>query len=1080
MTGTDIEIAHGASNPVLRLRRTDGHWVAANSGRAPVSEARAWLSTLAPADADVIVAIGMGLGYLLDALEEDGRRPTVVALEPHADIVQACMARRDVSRWIDERRLIFSSAPDFAELTAESTTRPDLFLAPAVLTHAVIQREHPAFVAEALARLDKARAGAAANATARKRFAGPYLVNTLCNRPAIEREADVDALEGLAAGAPAIVVGAGPSLDGALEAFQGADRRALIIATDTAARVLLGAGIAPHLVVAVDPAQVNGRHLRDLPRAQQTFLVTEGSVWPSAVAAFADRTFVFRVGNHDPWPWFAAGGLGVGRLRAWGSVITSAVDLAMRMGCQPIALVGTDCAPIAGQPYARGTTFEALWTARVLQGRSLPDQWAQMAAAWTGAQDVGLDGSMVETAPHLLAFRDWLAEEGRKQPGRLINASGQGLLHGPGIVQATLRDVLEKYSRASGHPEGLRGLIAEAYRGSALRRRAVRTMLPPAPDRAWSAIVDHSEMPAGTLERVMTIGVDAWVDAAAEQEDILVSPPAEAVVLLPSLLGGGAPPPWALAPGWRARVRAGAGADDSDDPDGSDPIAALAVAALDAVLREAMPETEGLFPGATCLASRVSGLSASAREALARLETVAACGLSACIERHPEALAISPYDMPMIGPDPIRGAVSLPQPFKTAALLQGIAALQIAAADLFSGPRAAATSTAADGRLSRLLYRAAAVLATGANRTSVVDATPVDVTIGRGMSDDLTATLPIAVADVTRALGGVTIEPFTSPASLRYAVRFEWSKRDSRARDATAADSNARDGTSGRPQFRWTLTLADRAGRAVAPGLHLEPGRLSPGVLPRCFLARTDGDRAVLSSFFGLETYWIDEAGHAGIAATWPYPLLGELAWGERGSLAWSNRDPWRVMWRDTPEQEPHEMLLPFRPAAACVDGRVVYFAEVTAGLWRWTPERGAEYLIDTPPIRAIRREGDGTLRLDPVALTAQGISSRLRLDHAYTWRAGQSTLDVVPLTDAGVCWSTAEGPHGWIAKAYPTASIIELSDPAGGRSVGLFCPYPFSLAWAGASLVVVSTTGGDVLLFERIVEVLRRSRRGD
>src|SRR5262249_39241897 len=151
-----------------------------------------------------------------------------------------------------------------------------------------------------------------------------YLSNTLLNLPAVARGHDVRALTGAYTKVPAIVAGAGPSLDRLLPDIGWARNRALLIACDTAPRPLLGAGLAPQLVVAVDPGAANARHFLELPDCSHSWLVTEGAVAPAATELFGDRTFWFRVADHHPWPWLNGLGIDIGVLPVWGSVLTAA------------------------------------------------------------------------------------------------------------------------------------------------------------------------------------------------------------------------------------------------------------------------------------------------------------------------------------------------------------------------------------------------------------------------------------------------------------------------------------------------------------------------------------------------------------------------------------------------------------------------------------------------------------------------------------------------------------------------------------------------------------------------------------
>jgi len=72
------------------------------------------------------------------------------------------------------------------------------------------------------------------------------------------------------------------------------------VAVDTAVRPLLAAGIRPHLVVAVDPQEVNARHLCVLPDTEGMWLVAESSIRPETFDQFCGRCFIFRVSDHQP------------------------------------------------------------------------------------------------------------------------------------------------------------------------------------------------------------------------------------------------------------------------------------------------------------------------------------------------------------------------------------------------------------------------------------------------------------------------------------------------------------------------------------------------------------------------------------------------------------------------------------------------------------------------------------------------------------------------------------------------------------------------------------------------------------
>jgi hypothetical protein len=282
----------------------------------------------------------------------------------------------------------------------------------------------------------------AANAEARRAFAGPYLLQTLGNAARLAREGDAGTLFGRFAGTPAIVAAAGPALNRNIHEMAAVRDRALLIACDTAARPLCAVGLEPDIVVALDPTAANAAHLTGL-QTTRTWLAAEASLHSTALSAFDRRTFFFKVSDHQPWPWLRALGLDRSVIEVWGSVLTAGVDLAIRMGCSPIVILGADLAFTGNRPYCRGTTFEAQWAAWVGAGETYERIWDQSVRKWTPATDLDVTGLAARTAPHLIAFRNWIVERaGRDATLRLVNGTGAGILHGGRVELTPVYDVL--------------------------------------------------------------------------------------------------------------------------------------------------------------------------------------------------------------------------------------------------------------------------------------------------------------------------------------------------------------------------------------------------------------------------------------------------------------------------------------------------------------------------------------------------------------------------------------------------------------------------------------------------------------
>lgn len=490
----------------LELRTAAGDWLAMDG---PVA-------TEFPRQ---LFVIGPGLGAVLDTIERAGAPTRVVVLEPDPGVAALMLARRDWTRWIDQGRLRLLTGPDYRG-AANCGPSVDVSAPPTVLASPQLVDHRPAEVAAARAVTTRLISEAAANAAARVRFAGRYLLQSLTNLPTIAREGDIASLSGLFAGRPAVVVGAGPSLDHNLPALATLQDRAVIIGVDTALRPLVAGGVRPHLIVAVDPAPLNARHLVGVDGLDDVWLAAEGSLHPSAFAPFAGRTFVFQVSNHDPWPWLSTLGVGRGRLRAWGSVVTSAFDLALRMGCDPIIFAGLDLSYPVRRPYCANTIFDETWREAIA---TYGCTWEQLVDDYfSRIPDLrlpDLHGVPVLTSRPLVSFRHWLVEQiGGDSSRRFINATGAGILHGPRLRHSSLHEALED---APPLEPLVRGALRAAHRGSQTNARRLRD--------AVDLLVRQRHQPPTT--RLM----DRWIDFTAgtvtaaeigEQLSVLQSLPA--------------------------------------------------------------------------------------------------------------------------------------------------------------------------------------------------------------------------------------------------------------------------------------------------------------------------------------------------------------------------------------------------------------------------------------------------------------------------------------------------------------------------------------------------------------------------
>lgn len=442
----DTRLAHdahpGGEPPALGDRRYSSAVLQASLD--PVADAAAWLDHALQGQAtpSVLAVIGLGHGHLLDVLEAQAPDVRLIVLEPDPSLAVQVLSRRDWIHWRTSGRLLYLAGPDYAGASEAwrlfPTGRSGDYR---VLVHPALAEDAGPDAVAAARTLKRILSGAKANADARRAFAPRYLTNTLANLIPIVTQGDVSALDRGAEGLPAILVAAGPSLDENLEALRHVGDRAVVIAVDTAYRPLRAAGIEPHFVVALDPSEANARHLLGVTPSEATLLVAEGSIDPRVCDTF-QSIFFFQVSEHEPWPWLVRHGVGRSRLAAWGSVLTTALDLARRLGCDPVIFVGADLAFTDDRPYCRGTVYEEGWHSSRERGYDQRFTWRSEIEARNPIDVLDLHGHPTQSTAALEAFRDWLVEQTRRPPKRqFINATGAGILFGGHFQQRRLGDI---------------------------------------------------------------------------------------------------------------------------------------------------------------------------------------------------------------------------------------------------------------------------------------------------------------------------------------------------------------------------------------------------------------------------------------------------------------------------------------------------------------------------------------------------------------------------------------------------------------------------------------------------------------
>ncbi|BCS31617.1 hypothetical protein TBR22_A08190 [Luteitalea sp. TBR-22] len=1019
-----------------------GGWVRLHSARDPLKEARDLVEAAVPdvGSRHAVLLLGAGLGFAADAIELIAPDTIILVAEPSATLAVGFMSRRDWTARIAAGRLCLFVGPDYAA-TGQAQRVLETCAGPVpVIVQPVIRRRHAEALVDAHAKVERLRFGWRANAEARARFAGPYLRNTLANLPALAAGADVAALAGCAAGRPVFVAAAGPSLDADVAALAALRSRALLICVDTAVAPLRRHGLVPDLVVSVDPAALNARNLRATWADERSWLVAEGSVDPGALAAFAGRVFYFRVADHHPWPWLRARGIDCGLLDAWGSVLVTAIDLALRIGGSPVVLWGADLAYSRGQTYCRHVPHEELWA---LQGLAPEDAWAATLAGDGVVTVADRRGEPVQSSRHLIEFSKGVLA---RLPGHavVVNATDGGILDLPAADPALLARI------ADAPPLDATGVLRRCHEAG--RRAAPARLVVDEPTRdTWQC--DIADLDAATLPAVIELGTAVAVAMPPDCGPVVESPAVIAAVH--AAIQRRPPPDWAkvvLTPANAAPVP-------------PDALLAEARRALGLLLAR-VPTSARPRPAAALVLKRFGGTATPSTlidvhrdgvEALRVLEqSVAHLATTLPLPGDPAFWPDWAF-LPLLAPDAEARARPLPwgRPTMLRELrrdgdLETVARWLL----LLAYARAEALGLARDGdpgsclRADLLFVLYHCVASSDDDRPARIGVRGADGQVVHGVS------AAIAPWQLARALTGLLRREETPPrADALPGIRIGWTH-------PAHADHPL-------------APFLDGAVRRV-PAVDLHR---SAGLPPSLNLCALDGSSVLATPYMSRRGFRLSADGVVEPdEVEWPLDINGVVVLDDGTRVGWGRDDAgqWRLAWWRGSHGRQVSLPHPCTRVAVTRDGRRLCCGS-SVGVVTTVDAATGTVLADEPVGAGLpTRLPGGDLHVGSLRIGADGRLDRRSEGVSWTRRDGAWTAvphgPEGPVWDAAAC-SACVGATV-TALAHPHGDVVALDGPGGRAWLAVYAPR--SLAWAGTTLVVANIDG-EVLWLPGLADALMR-----
>ncbi|WP_408955671.1 motility associated factor glycosyltransferase family protein [Natroniella sp. ANB-PHB2] len=327
-----------------------------NSHYNPRREAKRFIANYNLEEVASIILIGFGLGYyveeLLNKLRRDQSLKIVVV---NSDIFKFALKNRDLELILKDRRVELIIGVKFSGLINKLQ---GLFNKLDILESKLIFHEQSIKVMpnEFLALrdvLEKIKVNRYNNRRLGKRIRK----NIIENLSFINESLGVSNFKEAFLNKPIFIIAAGPSLDENIKQLKSIRDKGIIIAVDTALIPLLTEWIRPDFIVSIEPVKNSYKFFKDYLNLEIPLVHSLG-IHPKILKDYqGPKTVGFA--KSDLLMDCLSKLINKGRIATGGSVASTALDFAMKLGGDPVVFVGQDFAfSKQGITHAENTSYE--------------------------------------------------------------------------------------------------------------------------------------------------------------------------------------------------------------------------------------------------------------------------------------------------------------------------------------------------------------------------------------------------------------------------------------------------------------------------------------------------------------------------------------------------------------------------------------------------------------------------------------------------------------------------------------------------------------------------------------------------
>lgn len=348
-----------AENGELNLKSESGAEVYyLHSEKDPMHEAKKWFSELPLKNVNVIYVFGVGLGYYYEAawewLRGDLQR-SLIFFEDDLEVIHRLLETDIGTNLLHDHQVTLRYYGESNELNLDAFLCNFSLYEYATSALESYEKFRPVIVNKIKSHIAFFSVLNRATTLEYSLHGVSFFTNYFRNMLYLPQSYLGSSLFGKFKGVPAIICGAGPSLEKNVKQLEHLKDKALIFAGGTALNALGVKGILPHFGVGIDPNPDHFTRLVMNQAFETPFLYRNRMLHEAFRMIHGDKLFITGAGGYNISEWFEKNlGISAADVDEGCNVLNFSLSIAEALGCNPIIFVGVDLAYSQGQSYASG------------------------------------------------------------------------------------------------------------------------------------------------------------------------------------------------------------------------------------------------------------------------------------------------------------------------------------------------------------------------------------------------------------------------------------------------------------------------------------------------------------------------------------------------------------------------------------------------------------------------------------------------------------------------------------------------------------------------------------------------------